>query len=95
MANYSQDHRNIAYLNEKFGREIAQLFLGFDNDILEGIVGRYSRGKRKGQLRGSITWCKVTRGGWRRTEHGGRVAYPGEISDIAIVDSFTGKTIYS
>jgi len=91
--NYAASVTNTAYLNQRFGLEVAHLFLGLDNDILESIVGRYSRGKRKGQLRGAIRWTKVVRGGWKHTNRGGRVAYPGEISDVQLIDAFTGKTL--
>jgi hypothetical protein len=91
--NYAASVTNVAYLNQRFGLELAHLFLGMDNAIIEGIVGRYSRGKRKGQLRGAIRWTKVVRGGWQRTQYGGRVAYPGEISNVEIVDAFTQRTI--
>lgn len=90
--NYAATEHRIAYLNTTFGRELAQLWLGLDNDMIEAIVGRYSRGKRKGQLRGAIAWSKVTRGGWT-WQNGGHVKLPGTISDVRIVDAWTMETI--
>ena len=86
-----------AYLSTNFGRSVAQLWLGMNNEIIEAIVGRYFRGKRKGQLRGMIYWKKVVSGGWVYSDNGqgGYVVYPGTISDVRIADSFTGETIYA
>lgn len=97
MANaHAHYQTNKAYLSQSFGRSLVQLWFGFDNDILEAIVGRYSRGKRKNQFRGAITWTKCIRGGWSggAPGEGGFIMYPGQIFDVAIIDAFTGETIY-
>lgn len=97
MANtHARFQTNQAYLSQQFGRSLAQLWFGFNNDILEAIVGRYSRGKRKNQFRGAIVWTKVIRGGWTggAPGEGGHVMFPGQIFDVAIVDAFTKETIF-
>ena len=93
--NYAQTQRNQAYLNTRFGLELAHARLGLNNDIIEAFVGRYSRGKRKGQLRGAIAWEKVVRGGWSSKGYGyGGVKYPGTISNVRLSDAWTGEVIY-
>lgn len=92
--NYSNSEVKIAYLNSSFGLRMAHQLLGFNNDIIEAIAGRFTRGKRKGQIRYAIQWRKVVRGGWTVKDGHGFVSYPGTISEIKIVDGFTGKEIY-
>lgn len=75
MTQYARAENRSVYLNTPYGRSFVQRFLGLDNDIIEAIVGRYSRGKRKGQLRGVVTFVRVTEGGWSRGQNG--VRYPG------------------
>jgi hypothetical protein len=61
--------------------------------LLEERCGRYTRGAHKGQLRGWAHIEVVVEGGWQRMgpgEGNGRVAYPGTILGIAIVD-FNGR----
>jgi hypothetical protein len=53
-----------AYLNSEFGIDLAQKKLGLSEQEIVEIVGRYSRGKRKGQIRGRLAWFKVDAGGW-------------------------------
>ena len=84
--NYAQSELKTAALATDFGRELAQLWFGLDNQMLEGLVGRYSRGKRKGQLRGEVCWRKTVVGGWRRAEWGGgHVELPGTIREKCII----------
>lgn len=83
-----------AYLNSEFGQDYACCIFGLTAAELEVIVGRYSRGKRKGELRYQLSWKKCTRGGWYATGpsmgHGertpGHVKRPGETFDHAIID---------
>jgi len=92
--NYAEFSRNEAYLNQRFGLEMAHLLLGLNNEIIEAIAGRYSRGKRKGQLRGAITWERCIKGGWYRTGYEGcHVEYPGKIRNVAIIDAFTKERL--
>jgi len=90
--NYAQTSEVFVPLRANIGRNLAGLYLGLDADILEGIVGRYSRGKYKGQLRGAIQYTKVIHGGWMRNV--GIVAR-GIFGAAQIVDAFTRKTIYT
>lgn len=63
---YVQLRYNKAFLNTEFGLELACRKLGKTPEQIEAVVGRYTRGKRKGQLRGILTWAKVEQGGWVR-----------------------------
>ena len=94
MANWAQTQRYEAYLNTNWGLEQAQLLTGLNNDMIEAFVGRYSRGKRKGQLRGAITWTKVVRGGWSLSGGRGHVKLPGRISEVHLIDAWTKTTLY-
>jgi hypothetical protein len=56
-----------APLSGDFGRDYACRTFGLSVDDLEKLVGRFTRGARKGMLRGAIAWGKITRGGWVKT----------------------------
>lgn len=58
------DRPGFAYLNTDRGLAIACKAFSKTEAEIEAIVGRYSRGKRKGLLRGAIQWRKILRGGW-------------------------------
>jgi hypothetical protein len=61
----AEDGRDgFAYLNTDQGLAIACKAFSKTEAEIEAIVGRYSRGKRVGQLRGSIVWSTILRGGW-------------------------------
>lgn len=63
--NYAQSESRIAWLSSsRFAASLAQFYFGLDNDILQALVGRYSRGKRKGLLRGFVQYDICTHGGW-------------------------------
>lgn len=49
-----------ADLSTDFGREIAEKWFP---GMVEGLP-RYVRGKKKGKLKGCVSWRKVTKGGW-------------------------------
>jgi len=59
-----EDRPGFAYLNTDRGLSIACKAFDKTPEEIEAIVGRYSRGKRKGLLRGSIQWRRILRGGW-------------------------------
>lgn len=80
------------YLNTEFGLNLAKKWFDLDEAGLEAIVGRYSRGKRKGQLKGQIVWEKTVVGGWS-TRHGG-VTRPGDIHSRNICDAWTGEVLH-
>lgn len=84
-----------AYLSNEFGRDYAMRVFELTEAELEAIVGRYTRGKRKGLLRGLLTWKHCIRGGWYVTGHGdwdgrtsGHVVKPGLRWDHEIVDPY-------
>lgn len=51
-----------AYMNSEFALGLAEKWGILD--IIEREAGRYTKGKRKGQLRGRLEWLKIVRGGW-------------------------------
>ena len=59
-----------AFLNSDFGLQLAMKKFEKTEAEIEEIVGRYVRGKRKGELRGILKWQKVERGGWIKTAPG-------------------------
>lgn len=91
-----------AYLNTDFGLNLAMRRLELSQDDIEKIVGRYVRGKRKGQLRGKISWLKVDQGGWVKTgpydfeamRGTGFVARLKVTYGYSIVDAWTGEHIH-
>lgn len=56
-----------AYLSEEFGQNLAMKKFDMTIEQLEKIVGRYTRGKRMGQLRGVLRWFKIESGGFQPT----------------------------
>ena len=62
--NYARFENNGAWLSSDFGQSIAARY--FTPEQIESL-GRYVRGKRKGLLKGRITWTKCVHGGWVRT----------------------------
>jgi hypothetical protein len=68
MASYRfSAEQKQCWLSTPFGADYACKVFGLTPAELEALVGRYVRGKRKGELRGSIAWSKITRGGWVKT----------------------------
>lgn len=65
MTNYAQIEIRTAYLSTEFGEEIARKWFG---DESVDSLPCYVRGPRKGKIKGAVTWSKVVRGGWVRTE---------------------------
>lgn len=67
-----------SYLSTDFGEELLMKWLEKSNQNTDEIlakIGRYTRGKRVGKLRGTLEWYKVTAGGWDYS--GGGIIYPG------------------
>lgn len=83
------------YLSNDFGAALACRKLNISEDELEEIVGRYSRGKRKGKLRGLLVWRKCVSGGWVRTggAYEGYVESPRKTMDYKILDAWTKEPI--
>lgn len=53
-------------LASEFGLALAIRKLGTSVEELEAVLGRYTRGKNKGNLRGYIKWFKIESAGWCR-----------------------------
>lgn len=95
----AQWEEKTAPLFGDFGRDYAMRHFGLTLEQLEALVGRYTKGKYKGQLRGQIHWCVTTRGGWVKTgrydfdamQGNGFVIKPGFRFGHAIEDRWTGK----
>lgn len=58
---------HFSYLSSEFGLQLAIKKTGLTEAELEALVGRYKKGVRKGLLKGTIHWKKVTNGGWYKT----------------------------
>ena len=97
--NYAQFISRFAYLSEDFGHDLTMRKFNLSEEQLEQIVGKYVRGKRKGLLKGKITWTKCVKGGWVKTgpyDHDamracGYVQPVGECKDFQLVDNWTGE----
>ena len=64
MTHLAQRKTGHAYISGEFGESMARRYFG---DEVVDAMPRYVRGKRKGQLKGQVSWTKVVRGGWVRT----------------------------
>lgn len=74
MTNRAQIDYRTAHLSTDFGEEIARKWFG--NESVDSLP-RYTRGPRKGKIKGVVSWSKVTRGGWIST---GRKTASGDYS---------------
>jgi len=95
-ATYARVMIRFGYLNEPFILDLACQKLDLSQEEITEAVGVYSRGKRKGQLRGNLMWLKVENGGWLKDGPGymnGHVVRPGTTFDYKIVDAWTNETI--
>lgn len=76
MTNYAHIETRVSYLSTDFGEEIARKWFG---DETVDSLPRYSRGPRKGKIKGAVSWSKVARGGWvstgRETANGSYSGY--------------------
>ena len=71
MTQYAITQTQVAYLSTEFGLALAlRKFAPITEDQLATLMGRYTRGARKGLIRGRVEWTKCTTGGWVKT--GGR-----------------------
>ena len=68
--NYARIIIRSAFLSRPFGKDYAMRVFDLSEDQLESIVGRYTKGKRKGELRGILEWYHAEKGGWYKTEPG-------------------------
>jgi hypothetical protein len=79
MTQYASTQTQTAYLSTEFGLALAlRKFAPITEEQLASLMGRYTKGKRKGLLRGHVEWTKCTTGGWVRSGYGdGHVCRPG------------------
>lgn len=99
--NYAQFKDGSAYLSEDFGKQLAMKKFDLTEQQLEIVVGYYVKGKRKGLLKGMLTWTKCIKGGWVRTgpynwdvgKATGYVATPNTCRDFQLVDAWTREAI--
>lgn len=61
---YAVIEERSSWLSTEFGETLARKYFG---DKVVDDMPRYVRGKRKGQIKGKMTWLKVESGGWVRT----------------------------
>lgn len=57
-------------------QEAAERWFGLGEDALAAKLGRFTKGKHVGKVRGWMVWCKCVEGGWA---HGKGVVRPGII----------------
>lgn len=93
MTNYAAVETKVGPLNNDGVHKYACDIFGLNPGEVEAIVGRYTKGKYKGQLRGTLTWKKVTKGGWLKAGNKSRVVYPGHRYDHAIVNVWDNNKI--
>lgn len=91
---YCRTIMHESWLSTEFGHDFALRITGMTEEQLEQLVGRNSKGKRKGLLKGQIRWEKVLIGGWRRLGYGegnGYVVAPNTIVYVEIDDPWGDK----
>lgn len=81
---YARCETNSAYMSGDFAVSYATRLFGAE---AVANLPRISRGKRKGLIKGMLSWTKCTVGGWQhRGAFGGGVVYPGFVSAEIEVD---------
>lgn len=89
---YADIKENSSFLNSEFAINLAiKKFNLADEAELESIVGRYKKGKYKGQLKGQLKWYKVIAGGYVR-EVG--IVPPNLTYAYHIIDFWSGEVLY-
>lgn len=84
------------FISDEFIAKLTMNHFGLTPKELEMLVGRVTRGKRKGQLKGRLNWLKCVRGGWRKIGPGymnGQVVYPNTTFEYQIKESWTDKIL--
>jgi hypothetical protein len=66
MTQYARIVEHETSLSTDFGLALACRKLGMDESALAEKLGRYSRGPRKGKIKGNLRWQKVIQAGWVR-----------------------------
>lgn len=78
------------YLNNSFILELACKKLNLTAEAIEAKVGRYVKGKKLGELKGSLHWSKCVSGGWKK-DFG--VIYPNSTFGYYIAD-YNGNVLF-
>lgn len=96
------------FISNDFIAALACRKLGITLDQLEAIVGRNSKGKHKGQLKGRLEWEKCIEGGWSwditrddttatmKISNGGNQGYiikPNTTRRYKLTETWTGKVL--
>jgi hypothetical protein len=86
---------NQSYLSDDFGLQLAIKKLGMTEEQLAEKLGRYSRGKRKGKIKGCLVWEKTTCGGWVSTGYGSGFVcrFSGITFNYHVIDSWSGDVL--
>lgn len=100
MTTYANIEVKVCSLANDWGRDYAMRIFNLTEAELERLVGRITRGPRKGMLAGMIGWSKCMSGGWQRLGHydhdamrgNGRVLRPGTCFDHRLYDR-NGKVL--
>jgi hypothetical protein len=86
---------NTAYLSDDFGLQLAMRKLELTEEQLAEKLGRYSRGKRKGKIKGQLVWEKTLCGGW--VSNGYKDGFVCRFRDVTfnyhVVDSWTQEIL--
>lgn len=84
MVQYASTETKIAYMSGEFAVSYATRLFGAE---AVASLATISRGKRKGAIKGVLSWTKCTVGGWQRNGYsGGGVVYPGFVNATIEVD---------
>lgn len=87
MVQYARIDIKTAYMSGDFAVSYATRLFGAEAVAALPLI---SRGKRKGQIKGILTWQKASVGGWHRNGDASGVVLPGFVSATVSVD---GKTV--
>lgn len=68
--NYGSWEQKMSFLYNDFALNLAKAWFDLAEESLEEMFGRYTKGKRKGKLRGAIKWKKISKPGWFRDCNG-------------------------
>jgi hypothetical protein len=87
MVQYARIDIKTAYMSGDFAVSYATRLFGAEAVAALPLI---SRGKRKGQIKGILTWQKASVGGWHRNGDASGVVLPGFVSATVSVD---GKVV--
>jgi hypothetical protein len=77
MTVYARYETKSAPLSSDFARSFVERRFG-NADLIYSLLPKFTRGPRKGLVKGYVTWIKCDRGGWARLNGAlGQVLVPG------------------